>query len=102
MNGKWNHSTKPSTYNLLDNDGNIVYSGSFKDCMEQHKKINSIVDGYDAGYEDAERTLLSKLDAIIADAEIASKLYDSVETAEAFYTLKNVRRTLFGKYIDEE
>ena len=65
-------------------------------------KMKSIIDGYNAGYQDAERTLLSKLDAMIADAEIVSKLYDSVETAEACYALKNVRRTLFAKYIDEE
>ena len=65
-------------------------------------KMKSIIDGYNSGYEDAERTILAKLEAMISDAEIVSKLYDSLETAEAFFTLKNVRRTLFAKYIDEE
>lgn len=102
MNGKWNHSTKPSTYNLLDNDGNIVYSGSFKDCMEQHKKINTIVDGYDAGYADAKRTLLSKLDSMIADANTLSKINDSVEQAQVHFALLDVRKKLFGKYSHEE
>ena len=64
--------------------------------------MKSIIDGYNAGYEDAEKTILAKLEAMISDAEIVSKLYDSVETAEASYALKNVRRTLFAKYIDEE
>ena len=64
--------------------------------------MKSIIDGYNAGYEDAERTILAKLEAVISDAEIASKLYDSLETAEAFYALKNVRRTLFGRHIHEE
>ena len=65
-------------------------------------KMKSIIDGYNAGYEDAERTILAKLEAMITDAEIVSKLYDSVETAEAHYALKNARRTLFAKYIDEK
>ena len=64
--------------------------------------MKSIIDGYNAGYEDAERTILAKLEAMISDAEIVSKRYDSVETAEASDALKNVRRTLFAKYIDEE
>ena len=64
--------------------------------------MKSIIDGYNSGYEDAEKTILAKLEAMISDAEIVSKLYDSLETAEAFYALKNVRRTLFAKYIDEE
>jgi hypothetical protein len=65
-------------------------------------KMKSIIDGYNSGYEDAEKTILAKLEAMISDAEIVSKLYDSVETAEACYALKNVRRTLFAKYINEE
>ena len=65
-------------------------------------KMKSIIDGYNAGYEDAERTILAKLEAMITDAEIVSKLYDSVESAEAHYALKNVRRTLFAKNINEE
>lgn len=65
-------------------------------------KMKTIIDGYNAGYEDAERIILAKLEAIISDAEIVSKLYDSIETAEAHYALKNVRRTLFAKYINEE
>lgn len=64
--------------------------------------MKSIIDGYNSGYEDAEKTILAKLEAMISDAEIVSKLYDSLETAEAFYVLKNVRITLFSKYIDEE
>lgn len=64
--------------------------------------MKSIIDGYNAGYEDAEKTILAKLEAMITDAEIVSKLYDSPETAEAHYALKNVRRTLFAKYIDEK
>ena len=61
--------------------------------------MKSIIDGYNAGYEDAERTILAKLEAMISDAELVS-LAMTLE-AEAFYTLKNVRRTL-ANIIDEK
>lgn len=58
MNGKWDHSTKPSTYKLLDKNGEIIYNGSFKDCMEKLKEINQetleplFQKGYNRGLKD--------------------------------------------------
>ena len=68
MNGKWDHSTKPSTYKLLDKDGNATYSGSFKDCMEKknmHEQMAEQINyqkGYDKGFSDAQEFLAQKFD----------------------------------------
>lgn len=74
MNGKWDHSTKPSTYKLLDKDGNVTYSGSFKDCMknyqDMHEEINSDIyftRGYQKGYSDAQEGLAQKMSKTIMD-----------------------------------
>lgn len=74
MNGKWDHSTKPSTYKLLDNDGKVFYSGSFKDCMEKHKEMNEEITqdvyftrGYNKGYSDAQESLAQKMSKTIMD-----------------------------------
>lgn len=34
MRGKWNHSKRPSEYEVYDNKGNLVFSGTFKDAMK--------------------------------------------------------------------
>ncbi len=65
-------------------------------------KMKTIMDGYDAGYADAERTLLNKLDALIANAETLLKIHDSLEQAQVHFSLLDVRKKLFGKYIHEE
>jgi uncharacterized protein (DUF2164 family) len=74
MNGKWDHSTKPSTYKLLDNDGKVSYSGSFKDCMEKQNKMNEEITqdvyftrGYEKGYSDAQEILSRKMSKVIMD-----------------------------------
>lgn len=73
MNGKWDHSTKPSTYKLLDKNGEIVYSGSFKDCMEQKEMNEEITQdvyftrGYQKGFSDAQEGLARKMSKTIMD-----------------------------------
>jgi uncharacterized protein (DUF2164 family) len=74
MNGKWDHSTKPSTYKLLDKDGKVFYSGSFKDCMEKYEEMNEEITqdvyftrGYNKGYSDAQESLARKMDKIFMD-----------------------------------
>lgn len=65
-------------------------------------KMKTIMDGYDAGYADAERAILNKLDAMIANAEILLKINDSLEQAQVHFALLDVRKKLFGKYSHEE
>lgn len=96
MNGKWDHSTKPSTYKLLDNDGNIIYNGSFSDCMKYQNKI--IMDEYDAGYSDAENDLKIKLDKMIAEQKTTYEQSQHKEEFEALLKLQDVRKELFGSY----
>lgn len=96
MKGKWDHSTKPSTYKLLDNDGEIIYNGSFKDCMEHKNKI--IMDEQDAGFSDAENGLQIKLDKIIVKQKETLKEYDYIEEAQVLEVLQDVRKQLFGSY----
>jgi hypothetical protein len=74
MNGKWDHSTKPSTYKLLDKGGKVFYSGSFKDCMEKQKKMNEEINsdiyftrGYEKGFSDAQESLSRKMSKVIMD-----------------------------------
>jgi len=74
MNGKGDHSTKPSTYKLLDKDGKVFYSGSFKDCMDKQKKMNEEITqdvyftrGYEKGYSDAQEGLARKMSKTIMD-----------------------------------
>jgi len=74
MNGKWDHSTKPSTYKLLDKGGKVFYSGSFKDCMEKQKKMNEEINsdiyftrGYQKGFSDAQESLSRKMSKTIMD-----------------------------------
>ena len=74
MNGKWDHSTRPSTYKLLDKDGRVFYSGSFKDCMEKKEKMNEEITqdvyftrGYNKGYSDAQESLALKMNKTIMD-----------------------------------
>ena len=74
MNGKWDHSTKPSTYKLLDKDGKVFYSGSFKDCMEKQEKMNKEIaqdvyftKGYQKGFSDAQESLALKMSKTIMD-----------------------------------
>lgn len=73
MNGKWDHSTKPSTYKLLDKNGEIIYSGSFKDCMEQKEMNEEITQdvyftrGYQKGFSDAQESLARKMSKTIMD-----------------------------------
>lgn len=76
MNGKWDHSTKPSTYKLLDKNGEIIYSGSFKDCMEQKEMNEEITQdvyftrGYNKGYSDAQEGLALKMsETIMGDCD---------------------------------
>ena len=96
MNGKWDHSTKPSTYKLLDNDGNIIYNGSFSDCMKYQNKI--IMDEYDAGYSDAENDLKIKLDKMIAEQKEIYERYEYKDEWSALMKLQDVRKELFGSY----
>ena len=51
MQGKWNHSKKPSEYEVFDSDGELLYSGAFVDAMKymEENKVE-IMDDYDAGY----------------------------------------------------
>lgn len=74
MNGKWDHSTRPSTYKLLDKDGKVFYSGSFKDCMEKKEKMNDEITqdvyftrGYQKGFSDAQEGLSRKMSKVIMD-----------------------------------
>ena len=73
MNGKWDHSTKPSTYKLLDKNGEIIYSGSFKDCIEQKEMNEEITQdvyftrGYQKGFSDAQEGLARKMSKTIMD-----------------------------------
>ena len=74
MNGKWDHSTKPSTYKLLDKDGKVFYSGSFKDCIDKQKKMNEEITqdvyftrGYEKGYSDAQEGLARQMSKVIMD-----------------------------------
>jgi len=73
MNGKWDHSTKPSTYKLLDKDGKVSYSGSFKDCMEKNNMNEQMSEqlnyqkGYDKGFSDAQEFLAQKMSKTIMD-----------------------------------
>jgi uncharacterized protein (DUF2164 family) len=74
MNGKWDHSTRPSTYKLLDKDGKVFYNGSFKDCMEKKEKMNEEITqdvyftrGYNKGYSDAQESLARKMSKTIMD-----------------------------------
>ena len=74
MNGKWDHSTKPSTYKLLDKDGQVFYSGSFKDCMEKQETMNEQITqdvyftrGYEKGFSDAQESLSRKMSKVIMD-----------------------------------
>lgn len=74
MNGKWDHSTKPSTYKLLNKDGQVFYSGSFKDCMEKQETMNEEITqdvyftkGYEKGYSDAQESLSRKMSKVIMD-----------------------------------
>lgn len=74
MNGKWDHSTRPSTYKLLDKDGQVFYSGSFKDCMEKKEKMNEEITqdvyftrGYQKGFSDAQESLALKMSKTIMD-----------------------------------
>ena len=74
MNGEWDHSTKPSTYKLLDKDGKVFYSGAFKDCMEKYEEMNEQITqdvyftrGYNKGYSDAQESLAQKMDKIVMD-----------------------------------
>ena len=74
MNGKWDHSTKPSTYKLLDKEGKVFYSGSFKDCMEKQETMNEEITqdvyftrGYNKGYSDAQENLARKMSKTIMD-----------------------------------
>lgn len=74
MNGKWDHSTKPSTYKLLDKDGKVLYNGAFKDCMEKLETMNEEIAqdiyftrGYNKGYTDAQENLAQKMSKTIMD-----------------------------------
>lgn len=96
MNGKWDHSTKPSTYKLLDNDGKIIYNGSFSDCMKYQNKI--IMDEYDAGHADAENDLQIKLDKMIANQKTIYEQSQHKEEFEALVKLQDVRKELFGSH----
>lgn len=96
MNGKWDHSTKPSTYKLLDNNGEIIYNGSFSDCMKYQNKI--IMDEYDAGYSDAENDLQIKLDKMIAEQKTIYEKSQHKKEFEALMKLQDVRKELFGSH----
>jgi len=96
MNGKWDHSTKPSTYKLLDNNGEIIYNGSFSDCMKHQNKI--IMDEQDAGFSDAENNLQIKLDKIIVKQKEILKEHDRKEESQVLEVLQDVRKQLFGSY----
>ena len=74
MNGKWDHSTKPSTYKLLDKHGKVFYTGSYKDCMEKQEKMNEEITqdvyftrGYQKGFSDAQESLALKMSKTIMD-----------------------------------
>lgn len=119
MNGKWDHSTKPSTYKLLDKNNKVFYSGSFKDCVEQNnmnEEINSDIyftRGYQKGFADAQEGLARKMSQTIMDDRDAG--YDQgtkdchrilLEELDAMidgcrfqdeYALKLVREKLFNK-----
>jgi len=91
MNGKWDHSTKPSTYKLLDKDGKVFYSGSFKDCMEKKEEMNKLImddcdAGYDQGIKDCYKILKEQLDEMIENCRFQDE-----------YALKLVREKLFSK-----
>ena len=47
MRGKWNHSTKPSQYEVFGENNELVFSGSFNEAMnymEENKNEYIIVD----------------------------------------------------------
>ena len=119
MNGKWDHSTKPSTYKLLDKDGKVFYSGSFKDCMEKHQKMHEDINsdiyftrGYNKGYADAQESLARKMTKTIMDDRDAGynqgvkdcyrilkeKLDDMIDGCrfQDEYGFKKVREQLFN------
>lgn len=58
MQGKWNHSKKPSEYEVFDSDGELLYSGAFVDAMKyMEEKKMEIMDDYDAGFNDGRNNL---------------------------------------------
>lgn len=47
MRGKWNHSTKPSQYEVFNEKNELIFSGSFTDAMnymEQNKNEYILID----------------------------------------------------------
>ena len=58
MQGKWNHSKKPSEYEVFDSDGELLYSGAFVDAMKYMEENKmEIMDDYDAGFNDGRNNL---------------------------------------------
>lgn len=57
MRGKWNHSTKPSQYEVYDEENKLIFSGSFDQAMK-YMEDSEVIDqssydkGYDKGYQE--------------------------------------------------
>jgi hypothetical protein len=53
MRGKWNHSTKPSQYEVYDEKNKLIFSGTFNEAMNYMEIENEVIDqaSYDKGYD---------------------------------------------------
>ena len=53
MRGKWNHSTKPSQYEVYDEKNKLIFSGSFDQAMK-YMEDSEVIDqsSYDKGYQE--------------------------------------------------
>ena len=53
MRGKWNHSTKPSQYEVYDEKNKLIFSGTFHEAMNYMEIENEVIDqaSYDKGYD---------------------------------------------------
>jgi hypothetical protein len=98
MQGNWNHSKKPSEYEVFDSDGELLYSGAFVDAMKyMEEKKMEIMDDYDAGFADATKLIQEKLDAILFKYKLTLKEYDYIEEARDVELLEEVKQKLFEK-----
>lgn len=67
MRGKWNHSTKPSQYEVYDEKNKLIFSGSFDKAMKYMEQEESDFEkGYDKGFEDAKAELSKKFEKILS------------------------------------